>query len=446
MQKKLSKEEFSAALKRGHGRAFLHVQNFGLADVADLVLEACLKNPVYDRQCESSRALWLFSMFKGSEEYPMFASAILSALQQETECSDIEHLCELTAHLAMHGDEIAANALRCRVLDQSFALEADQFGCNALVLLDGVDAVVELARRFGRSLLESSEEKFPFPYNLAGESDLRPKAEAELEKLAEFDEAIRAFWNSEQSWAREVPTYKMPASDEERRERRESARRELPLEKILADAAVGVGHNSFKYARFGRYATADELEAVRLRLINESDESVCLRLLWVFRAVALPELHPAIWKLAESDHDKVRAAALTALAQCNDPSVGDFARAKLRSARSARAVAEGMETLVQHYCAKDFALLMSALSGISANDDEAHAIGFSIARICRENESCDLSEALMWDYENNPCTLCRCGAVSMMSERGVLSSAIISECLHDADLDIQKLAQEAASS
>jgi hypothetical protein len=28
----------------------------------------------------------------------------------------------------------------------------------------------------------------------------------------------------------------------------------------------------------------------------------------------------------------------------------------------------------------------------------------------------------------------------------VLSSAIISECLHDADLDIQKLAQEAASS
>jgi hypothetical protein len=443
LQKYLSREEFSSALKRGHGRAFLHVQNFGLAEVADLVLAACLKNPAYDRQCESSRAPWLFSVFKGREEYPVFASAILSAFRQETDNNDIEHLCELTAQLAIHGDEIAANALRRRVLDQSFVLEGDQFGCNALVLLDGIDAVVELARRFGRSLLESSEERLPFPYHLAGESGLRESADAVLEQLAVSDEAISAFWNSEQSWEREFQTDKVPLRDEERRE---SSRRELPLEKILADAAAGVGDTSFKYTRFGKYATVDELKVVWLRLINESDEKVCLRLLWVFRAAMLPELHPAIWKLAESDHDKIRAAAITALAQCHDPSVGNFARAALRSARSAKAVSDGMETLVKHYRNEDALLVRSALSGISASDGEAHAIGFSIARMCRENESCDLLEALIWDYENNPCTLCRCGTVSMMSERGVLAPAIISECLHDADPDIRKLAQEAASS
>ena len=97
MQRKLSKEEFFTALKRGHGRAFLHVQNFGLAGVADLVLEACLKNPVYDRQCESSRAAWLYSLFAGTKEYPRLASVILSALQEETAEGDMEHLCEMTA-------------------------------------------------------------------------------------------------------------------------------------------------------------------------------------------------------------------------------------------------------------------------------------------------------------------------------------------------------------
>lgn len=426
----------------------MYVQQFGRADVADLVLDSCLKNPVYDVQCESSRAEWLFRMFKNAEEYPRFASAILSALHEEKGGSHIEHLCEMTAQMAINGDTVAANALRDRVLGQPFTLDTDQYGCYALVLLDGVGAVVELARRFGRSLLESSEERLSYPYQLAGvagESKLRPSADAALEQLAESDDAIRAFWNSEQSWAREFQTDKAAKGEEWRQQLRESSRRELPIERILADATAGVGDNSFKYTRFGRYATAGELEVIHLRLINESDEAVCLRLLWVFRATALPELHPAIWKLAESDHDKVRAAAITALAQCNDSSVGDFARTTLRSARSARAVSEGMKMLVKHYRPDDSALVMSALSGLHASDDEAHAIGFSISSMYRESESCELLEALIWDYENNPCTLCRCGTVSRMSESGALSPEILAECHHDANPEIQELAQDTAS-
>jgi hypothetical protein len=56
-----------------------------------------LKNPVYDRQCESSRAAWLYSLFAGTKEYPRLASVILSALQEETAEGDMEHLCEMTA-------------------------------------------------------------------------------------------------------------------------------------------------------------------------------------------------------------------------------------------------------------------------------------------------------------------------------------------------------------
>ncbi len=57
--RRLSREEFEAALQRGHGRAFLHVRAYGLQNVADLLLDACLHDKAYDPQCEDSRAKWL---------------------------------------------------------------------------------------------------------------------------------------------------------------------------------------------------------------------------------------------------------------------------------------------------------------------------------------------------------------------------------------------------
>jgi hypothetical protein len=445
MQLRLSKDEFSVALKCGHGRAFLYVQKFGLAAVGDILLDSCLKNPVYDRQCDSSRAPWLFSMFKGSEEYPRFASAILSALKNEAEGSDMEHLCEMAAQMAINGDEGAAKTLKSRVLGQPFTHEDFQYGCHALVLVDGVDAVVELARRFGQVPVENPDEMYPHLSYLTEGTNVLPVAEAELQRLAETDDAIRAFLNNEKFF--EIPQQDDSASAKEarRKEWRERVRRELPTEKVLDNASAGVGERSAEYTRFGMHATAGELEKVLLRLATASDEETCLRLLWVFRRAPLPELHPVIWKLAESKRDDVRAAAVTALAQCRDQSVGDFARTALRSADSARGVADGLETLVKNYQPGDQALIMSALARISAGDDDAHAIGFSILRICDDHDSPDLSAILEWVYESNPCGLCRDSAVRHLIDVGSLSTAILSECLHDANDEIRQLAQEATS-
>jgi hypothetical protein len=120
--------------------------------------------------------------------------------------------------------------------------------------------------------------------------------------------------------------------------------------------------------RFGRYATEDELKAVSLRLRNESDEEVCVRLLWVFRRASLPDLDPRVWQLAESKNDDVRDAAVTALAQCTDPRVGDFGRAMLRSAPSPTTAAAGLEALVKHFQPDDQALIMAVLSHIIPSD------------------------------------------------------------------------------
>jgi hypothetical protein len=40
VHERLSISEFSTAIKHGHGRAFLYVQQYGLNSVADIVLES----------------------------------------------------------------------------------------------------------------------------------------------------------------------------------------------------------------------------------------------------------------------------------------------------------------------------------------------------------------------------------------------------------------------
>ena len=44
------------------------------------------------------------------------------------------------------------------------------------------------------------------------------------------------------------------------------------------------------YSRFGRHATPEELEAIYARLMQEKDDAIRVRLLWVFRRAPLPRL------------------------------------------------------------------------------------------------------------------------------------------------------------
>jgi hypothetical protein len=55
----MARDTFAGALRKGQGRALMHVRHHGLNDVADLVLAACLEDQSYDPQCEGGRAAWM---------------------------------------------------------------------------------------------------------------------------------------------------------------------------------------------------------------------------------------------------------------------------------------------------------------------------------------------------------------------------------------------------
>lgn len=225
--------------------------------MGDLVLESCLKNPAYDRQCEGSRAAWLFRMFQDSEDYDRFSAAILSelsSLPSEADSYDLEHLCELAALMAKAGDEAAATALRSRVLAQPLNWPHSLYGCQPLVALDGVPAVVALARRFGQLLIEEPDERPPSVEYLTEDLGIFDAAVLELQRLAETDGDIKRYLDNEEDYAARERESQQKSPDERRREVWERVRKELTLDGILNDAARGVGEYPGRYMRFGKYA------------------------------------------------------------------------------------------------------------------------------------------------------------------------------------------------
>lgn len=442
---KLTRLEFAAALKRGQGRALQYVRQHGLSEVGDLVLESCLKNPAYDRQCEGSRAAWLFGMFQDSGDYDRFSAAILSALSSlpsEADSYDLENLCELAALMAKAGDEAAAAALRSRVLAQCLNRPNSLHGCQPLVALDGVPAVIALARRFGKLLIDEPDERPPSVDYLTDDLGISEDAEHELRRLAETDGDIKRYLDNEEGYAACERESQKKSPEERRQEVRERARQELTLNGILNDASRGVGNYPGRYMRFGKYATDDELKIVLQRLVEETQETVCLRLLWIFRRAPLPDLPPRIWQLADAKDDALRYAAVEALAQNGDPRVGELGRSRLRSGAFTARDSDTLDLFIRNYQPRDEQLIMSALAPLSPDEDEAHSLGSSLLNICDENTSGASLEMLKWVYESTPCTICRYCSVKQMAAKGRVPPEIVAECLDDADEDLRNLAQE----
>lgn len=442
----LTKEEFAAAVRAGRGRAYLHVRQFGLSGVADMVLAACLQDQSYDPQCEGSRAAWLFSMFDGAKESPTFSCAIVDALEHATNTWDSQQLCELAALMGKGGDARARDALRTRALRQAEAASNDLWvGAESLMSIDGIDAVPDLARRYGRVLGDDPKRWPPCIDDVTKDSVLIIQSETILQELAESDADIRSYltyWQHEKIERANRASGLKRTPEEMKEVVRERSRRELPLEKILLDAAAEKGDMPGRYMRFGKCATAEELATVLRRLDEETVEGVCKRLLWVFRRAPLPTVPPKIWDLSASPTDEIRWAALEALAQVRDPRVGELGRSRLLSHQFADADSAIIDLFVRNYLPGDEQLIMEALQTLTPTADNAHGLCWSLLDIADHNNTASLLALLNWAYETTPCTNCRLRALKHIRDLGGLGSDIIQECLFDADEDIRQLATD----
>jgi hypothetical protein len=438
--KHLNRVEFADALRKGQGRAMLHVMHFGLEEVNDLVLEACLHNQVYDQQLESGRGDWLFSMFRDSPHFPEFRGAILEALEDETDSRNLFQLCHLALEFAGQGDGEARQIFGKNAYRMAADPHMDVWPVVDLWLaLEGGTGFLELARIYGQRLLadpntavndlHSHFEDHPEYRELLKEYSLKEAAIHTYKKYLEVEEEKHA-------------SDKLPI-EEWRKRNHLQVREKYTLPKILNDAQNEVGNLPGRYLTFGRHAPAEELEQVYAALMNETRDPVRTRLLWIFRRARLPHLDEVLFGWAISADDQLRAASIGALAQISDERVHHLARLKTGASSLLGADHEVLGLFLQNYEPEDAVLITKSLADMqSIPEEDAHELGFDLIELAEKYQDTGLADGIRWVYENTPCGFCRYKAVERLNKFGMLTYELRFECQHDADVDMREFASE----
>ncbi len=426
----LTRDEFAAALKKGLGRAWWHVANYGLDDVADLVLEACLHNQQYDPLCESTRAPWLFEMFGNTSHYSRVRDAILGELHAENCTWYVNQVCRLAKEMAAHGDEAARQVLRAYTFYRASQSDEDDWqGTNAWIELTGVEGVIDLARIYGQRLLVDPNDNPHYDY--FWDDKFEQLYQAALFQAAQNDPAISAYW-----------TYREIDRKAVAQERWQRIQEKYPLDRILADARNGVGKYR-TYSAFGRYARPEELETVYTTLLTAADDVTRVRLLWVFHLEPLPQLADVLFDWAMNGDEDLRRAAIFALEQVTDARVHALARSKVMSSHLHGANSYALGLFLHNYHTEDAALINTVLVTIQPETDEdAHNLGSSLIILAGQHDDPELTPALHWVYENTPCAFCRHSAVEHLDQFEALDDTLLQECLHDAEEDTRDFAQK----
>lgn len=438
--KKLDREEFADALRKGLGRALIHVKHYGLDGVEDLVVEACTHNQVYDPQCEPSRAVWLFDMFKDSPHYAVFQSAILQGLSLDITSRNLGQILALIKEMAAHGDDLARSRMKERVFEIAGSSDGDYDGAEEWIELEGANGLLDLARIYGQRLLDDSNVWFPhyLPHPDGQESVFTET----LRLHANQEPALKAYWNYlETNGAFDPPS--PPISQEARMQsRREQVRKQSNLESILRDAKNKRDQYPGRYMSFGRHATPEELESIYRHLLEEKDEEVILRLLWVFRRAPIPYPDEALFGWIESKNDLLRASVITALAQITNERVHALAQKMVQPVTFLRhSDDEVLKLFVKNYALGDASLITQALASKNPGEDrEAHNWGYAIIEIAEAHDDPALAAPLIWTYHNTPCTNCRDGALKELHRRGRLNTDLIAECQFDCVDEVREFA------
>jgi hypothetical protein len=345
--------------------------------------------------------------------------------------------------MAVDGDGQAKAALRSFVWGQDFTSGNSVSGCHAIALVDGPDALREIARRYGRALTVYPHAFVDSLDDLTDGPQACERAFADLVQLAQTDADIAVYVLREQHEIdeRAVETREGPARKAARRERHGlDVLAAFPLDAVIA-AAVRHERSRGNFVRFGRWCDDTALVALLARLDEETDPEACLRLLWVFRYATPPFIPACLWRFAVHPDSRLRDAALTALSHVTDPAVGAFARQFLAQRPFGADDAAVIELFTNNYQSGDEDLILSVLNGLppDGGDDDAHAIGMSIRTFCKSDHLPATAGILHWMLKTNPCTLCRGDVVRHLVEANCLAPEVALESRFDASDAVREL-------
>lgn len=148
--------QLARALMQGIGRPYAQARQAGRLDHPEVVLHACLTNPIYDRLCSGTRTAYLQGLIDLSGQQRWFRERILAALADPGEEMDEPQLREFAMGYARAGDAEARQVFYERVAADA----ADGYIASVcdLIDLDGPRAALRVVDRLGELALTCPED------------------------------------------------------------------------------------------------------------------------------------------------------------------------------------------------------------------------------------------------------------------------------------------------
>ncbi|QDG53091.1 HEAT repeat domain-containing protein [Persicimonas caeni] len=432
-------EQFCSALYKGLGRAVLHVRKYGDEQIRKHLLDACVHVRSYDPQIEGSRAEWLLEMVDATSHGDFYREAILDALEVVEEGAvdavwSADQLCDFALHYARRGHQRGRELLYQVYRENRFS-EADWVAADQLLSLDGLDGLTFMAEVAGERILAGDRvDQWDAAVPTACEEFGSVQVLARLQEASAQSLGVSAFL---EQFAEALPRRDKGADVT-------GIRRKVPSYEVISQAIDEARWQvGFQFRWFGRHASAEELCAIFDRLLGEQELEAALRCLWVFDSRELPELAPRVFEWLDSDDERLRTAAASALANTSDSRVRQAAVDRLEEPSSTTDLAAAIEMLRRNFRTDDADLILRCLPNDESISDEAktrnHSLGSVLLELAENNADAALAPCLTWVYEKGPCSRCRTRAIEHLLEWGELSDKLRDECRFDVVEEIREL-------
>ena len=458
----LTQEQFRDALRKGKGRALLHVRDFGGGGFEEDILHACEESVAYDTQIEGLRSDWMYEIVTAAGLGEMVKPRVLAALGRVATMErywDFAQLYCLAAAFARDGHDDAREAVYRKFEDNESP--GVWYGSVAIMIADGLAGFLYVANVLGNRVANNLDD---------------PDGDAAADCGGLFDEAcermgVETVTNALAAAAKENANYRVfrDAVQEHEdtirkyKEEREEAKRQgkrWPSRKIPGAAVVlqtietsetieapGYDYPRMALPGWGRIASEQDVQTVFEHMLTEHRPEQLLRLLRVFYSRAMPRVDDRILQLARTGPAEVRDSCLRALDRTGkDERVRQLAY-ELLSQNSPLPEAIGL--FRNNYEPQDHVLIESSLPRLGddeqGDDEFINGIVIDLNKIA-DKAGPEFFNCLRWMYEHAPCAHCRESAVRRMVDLQIAPQDILHECLADCYEDTRKLATAARPS
>lgn len=418
------KRQFFDSLKRGTGEAYFILKKNPTIDFSDLIIKGATINYAYNRQCENSRAFYIYGLIKKSKQKDKIITAVLKELQrQKDDFYNLDQMCDLAVYFYKSGRQEAADALRKR-FDKNSNEDYQFCGQGQLMKIDGLTGLLKVAETIGEILSKDNDDS-----ESCWRVDDFQKKNRNLDVYAELEKAGKK--------NKDIKTYlDVILIDKKSKLKRHTKIKRWSYELVKERIDL----NKFRVFSEERAneLTVEEVNKLADEFLATKDKVKQEQYLRFFSYRKFPYDYKLLLKFAIGKNPKGTRLVYHSVNALKFFKGNDIREFGLQKIKTQKAPFDYLNLLVSNYKKGDYKLLID-VANKSDDYKYIHNIVFGFIDIYQANPTKECKEPLEIIYNKMNCGLHREDLVNLLGENGVLSYKIFNELQFDSCDEVRKL-------